>query len=162
MKYLCKRLAAGCLALAMLAGCAPAAPAPSPAVGGYRETEITPDDSLENATICTDEEGRLHLFSTDAAYGELPEFVQHTVYADDEWQYQPADWAGQLAELCPAPDADGLYSITFGVEQAEADKPQSKRRKAASSRGGPSDKILGKIRWIDLHDYNNIIAQNTI
>ena len=119
MKYLCKRLAAGCLALAMLAGCAPAAPAPSPAVGGYRETEITPDDSLENATICTDEEGRLHLFSTDAAYGELPEFVQHTVYADDEWQHQPADWAGQLAELCPAPDADGLYSITFGVEQAD-------------------------------------------
>ena len=44
---------------------------------------------------------------------------------------------------------------SFRLEQAEADKPQSKRRKAVSSRGGPSDKILGKIRWIDLHDYDN-------
>lgn len=122
MKYLCKRLAAGCLALAMLAGCAPAAPAPSPAAGGYIETEITPPDSKDWnwKTICTDEGGRVHIFGVNTdntAEAVLPQTVHHEVYENGEWQTIPADWAGQLAELCPAPNTEGLYSITFGVEE---------------------------------------------
>lgn len=117
-----KRLTAGCLALAMLAGCTPATPSPSPTVGGYAETEITPPDSKDWTwkTICADEDGRVHIFGVDAdstAEAVLPQTVHHEVYENGEWQTVPADWAGQLAELCPAPGTDGLYSITFGVEE---------------------------------------------
>lgn len=122
MKCMFKRLSAGCLALVMLAGCAPAAPAPSSAEGGFVEAEISPPDNKDWSwkSICADEQGAIHIFGVNidnTGEAVLPQTIRHEVYENGEWQTIPADWAGQLAELYPAPDTDGMYTVTFGVEE---------------------------------------------